>query len=85
MGAGVGGKGVGVTVGVAVAKRAATMSRPCRAASGGPSLAAYLFNAVLRMHKISAYVYDVELGELSGQAVLMNGALAYASLVGERL
>lgn len=58
---------------------------PIILATGGLSLAAYLFNATLRTYKVNAHVYDVELGGLSGQAVFMNGHLLYASLVGERL
>ena len=58
---------------------------PVLAASSGESLADHLFAAALRLRQAKGPVYDLELGGLVGQAVVLGGEVVYASAVGERL
>jgi hypothetical protein len=58
---------------------------PVLAASSGETLAGHLFSAAVRLRPARGAVYDLELGDLVGQAIFAGGSLVYASAVGERL
>lgn len=59
---------------------------PALAASSGETLADHLFSAAVRLTPAKkGPVFDLELGGLVGQAVLLSDEVVYASAVGERL
>jgi hypothetical protein len=58
---------------------------PAISAASGQTLADHLFGAAIRLRQAHGPVYDLAVGDLFGQAVILEDTLVYARAVGARL